>query len=123
MCLCNENLGDDSSLKLVVYADAAYGNLPDGGSQCGYFIFLVGQNRKCSLLSWQSKEIQRIVSSSLAAETLSHSSAVDTAVFLNKMFSEIYFAGQKDLPIEVITDNQSLYDALLIPVKAFQKDN
>ena len=37
---------------------------------------------------------------------------MDTTVFLNKMLSEIYFGGQKDLPIEVITDNQSLYDAL-----------
>ena len=54
LCLRYENLGDDSSLKLVVYADAAYGNLPDGGSQGGYFISPVGQNRKCSLLSWQS---------------------------------------------------------------------
>ena len=107
-----ENLGDDSTLKLVVYANAAHGNLPDGGNQGGYFIFLVGQNRKCSLLSWQSKKIQRTVHSSLAAEILSLSNAVDTTVFLNKMFSEIYFGGQKDLPIEVITDNQSLYDAL-----------
>ena len=63
MCLRYENLGDDFSLKLVAYADAAHGNLPGGGSQCGYFIFLVGQNRKCSLLSWQSKKIQRIVPS------------------------------------------------------------
>ena len=52
MCLHYENLGDDSSLKLVVYAEAVHGNLPDGGSQGGYFIFLVGQNRKCSSLSW-----------------------------------------------------------------------
>ena len=95
VCLRYENLGDDSSLKLVVYADTAHGNLLDGGSQGGYFIFLVGQNRKCSLLSWKSKKIQRIICSSLAAET-----------------SDIYFGGQKDLPIEVITDNQSLYDAL-----------
>ena len=108
MGLHYESLGDDSTLKLVVYADVAHGNLPDGGSQGGYFIFLVGQNRKCSLLSWQSKKIQRIGCSSLVAETLSLSNAVDTAVFLNKMFSEIYFGDQKDLPIEVITDNQSL---------------
>ena len=33
MCLCYENLGADSSLKLVACADARHGNLPDGGSQ------------------------------------------------------------------------------------------
>ena len=96
MCLHYEILGDASSLKLVVYADAAHGNLPDGGVQGGHFIFLVGQNRECSLLSWQSKKIQRIAPSSLAADTLSLSNAVDTTVLLNKMFSEIYFGGQKD---------------------------
>ena len=37
---------------------------------------------------------------------------MDTTIFLNKMFSEIHFGGQKDLPNEVITNNQSLYDAL-----------
>ena len=58
------------------------------------------------------KKIQRIVQSSLATETLSLSNAVDTTIFLNKMFSGIYFEGQKDLPIEVVTDSQSLYDAL-----------
>ena len=80
MCLCYENLGADSSLKLVVYADAVHGNLLDGGSQGEYFIFLVGQNRKCSLLSWKSKKIQRTVRSTLAAETLSLSNAVDVKV-------------------------------------------
>ena len=57
MCLHYENLGDDSSLKLLAYADVTHDNLPDGGRRGGYFIFLFGQNRKCSLLSWQSKKI------------------------------------------------------------------
>ena len=58
---------------------------------------------KMFLLSWQSKKIQ-IVHSSLAAETLSLSNAVDITVFLNTMFSEIHFGGPKDLPIKVMTD-------------------
>ena len=37
VCLRYENLGDDSSLKLVAYGVAVHGNLPDGGSQRGYF--------------------------------------------------------------------------------------
>ena len=55
-------------------------------------------------------------------ETASAFKCVDTTVFFNKMFSEIYFGGQKDLPIEVITDNQSCM-MLYSPVKAFQKDD
>ena len=37
---------------------------------------------------------------------------MDTTVFLNKMFSEIYFGGQEGLPIDVTTLYQSLYAAL-----------
>ena len=38
VCFRYANLGNDSSLKLVVYADGAHGNLPDGGSQRGYLL-------------------------------------------------------------------------------------
>ena len=38
VCLSYENLGDDSSPKLVVYADAAHGNLP------GSTVSFLGQN-------------------------------------------------------------------------------
>ena len=46
-------LGKD--LKIIVFTDGAHGNLVDGGSQGGYFVFLVGENGKCALISWQSK--------------------------------------------------------------------
>ena len=61
---------DDKDLKIIVFTDGAHGNLVDGGSQGGYFGFLVGENGKCALISWQSKRIRRVVKSSLAAETL-----------------------------------------------------
>ena len=56
-----QNLGEVSNLKLVIYADAAHGNLVNGASQEGYLVFLVGENRKCILLNWQSKRIRRVV--------------------------------------------------------------
>ena len=39
-----KQLGKDENLKLVVYADPSHGNLPDGGSQLGYLIYLVVEN-------------------------------------------------------------------------------
>ena len=101
-----------SNLKLVIYADAAHGNLVNGASQEGYLIFLVGENRKCILLNWQSKRIRRVVRSSLAAETLALSDAVDNGVYLTKMLSELLFNNEYCIPIEVVTDSKSLYDAL-----------
>ena len=54
-------LGKDKDLKIIVFTDGAHGNLVDGGSQGGYFVFLVGENGKCALISWQSKRIRRVV--------------------------------------------------------------
>ncbi|XP_077974967.1 uncharacterized protein LOC144430759 [Styela clava] len=107
-----KNLGNDELLKIVVFADAAYGNLRDGGSQGGNLVFLVGENNECSLLSWQSKRIRRVAKSTLTAETLSLSDAVDNAVFIKDMFAEIYFGKLKSLQLDVITDNRSLCEAL-----------
>ena len=105
-------LGKDKDLKIIVFTDGAHGNLVDGGSQGDYFVFLVGENGKCALISWQSRRIRRVVKSSLAAETLSMSDGIDGAIFVNALLSEIYFGNTRSLPIEFITDNQSLVDAL-----------
>ena len=106
------NLGSDDSLKIVIFADAAHGKLPDERSQGRDLIFLVGDNGACSLIGWTSKRIKRVVKSSLAAETLSVSEAVDAVVYANTMFSEINYEGTKRLPTEVVADNKSLCDAL-----------
>ena len=100
--------------KLLCFTDAAFGNLPDGGSQGGYLIFLVGENGKCSLLSWQSKRLKRVVRSSLAAESLAMSDCVDAAIFIASMYKDIMYGDQcsNSIPIEIVTDNKSLQDAL-----------
>ena len=40
------------------------------------------------------------------------SDGIDGAIFVNALLSEIYFGNTRSLPIEFITDNQSLVDAL-----------
>lgn len=49
-----QHLGKDSSLKVVVFSDSSMGNLPDGGTQGGHFIMLMGDNGRFSPLCWQS---------------------------------------------------------------------
>ena len=58
---CYQNLSPSECLKFVTFSDAANANLIDGGSQGAYFIFLVGENGACNLISWQSWRIKRIV--------------------------------------------------------------
>ena len=83
-------LEKNENLRIAVYVDASLANLSNGGSQEGYLIFLVGENRKCSLLNWQSKRIKEFCSS-LSAETLTLCDALDHAIFLQQMISRVTF--------------------------------
>jgi len=114
MTLKYQYLGDDNNLRLMVFSDAALGNLPDGGSQGGYLILLVGQSGKFSPIWWNSKKIRRVVRSTLAAETISMSEAIDMAVFLATLFAELTTGKPqpKILPIVCVTDCKSLFEAV-----------
>ena len=59
-------------------------------------------------LFWESKKIRRIVRSTLAAETLAASDAIDNAYYLAKVFSEIIFGSSRKIPIVLMVDNKSL---------------
>lgn len=88
-------LGRDSVLKMIVFSDASFGKLSDGGTQGGHFITLMGENGKFSPLSWQSKRVKRVVRSTLAGETLAMSDSIDNAIFLATLFSELTTGGNK----------------------------
>ena len=105
-----QNLGKDSSLKLVVFCDASLGNLPDGGTQGGHLIMLMGEEGRFSPVYWQSKKIRRVVRSTLAGETLALADAVDSAISLSDLYAELTTGHA--LPIVCVTDNHSLADAI-----------
>ena len=68
--------------KVVLFTDAAFGNLSDGGSQGGHIIFLVDKHNKSYLISWQSKCIKCIVCSTSAAETIAVIDGVESAIYM-----------------------------------------
>lgn len=108
-----QHLGRDSALKMIVFSDASFGNLSDGGTQGGHLITLMGENGKFSPLSWQSKKVKRIVRSTLAGETLAMSDGIDNSIFLSTLFSELTTGdAEHALPIICVTDNHSLVDAI-----------
>ncbi|VDH89490.1 Hypothetical predicted protein [Mytilus galloprovincialis] len=55
-------------VELLLYTDASFCNLPDGGSQGGFVIIQLGKNGKIKTVTWQSKKIRRVVRSTLASE-------------------------------------------------------
>jgi len=109
-----QHLNNNNDLSLVVFSDASLGNLPDGGTQGGTFIALMGKTGKFCPLFWQSKKIRRVVRSTLAGETLAMSDGIDNAMFLTTLYSELITGrvNPNKLPLICVTDNHSLFDAL-----------
>ena len=104
-----------SSARIVCYTDASFANLRDGASQGGYIIFLVGKDGKYSPLTWKSKKLKRVVKSTLSAETLALEEGIEACFMLKSILCEILGFHEKNdqrLPIDCITDNKSLFDAV-----------
>ena len=99
-------------LQIDVYCDASWGNLGDGSSAEGYVILLSGPNKQCCPIFWSNNKIFRKVQSTLSAETLSAYDAVDEAIYIGHMLTELYYDDyfQNKIPVIVYTDNQSLHD-------------
>ena len=85
-------LGPSQSLRIVVYADASYGNLPDGVSSAqGCLVMLTGDQQTFSPLEWFSRKIRRKVSSTLEAETIAVRDGTSNGMYFGHLLTEIYF--------------------------------
>ena len=96
------------SLHLIVFSDASFGNLPGGGSQLGYIVYMRDGDGNSVPITWASKRARRVARSTLTAETLAAVEAVDAAASSKAMLEEIL---RKELPPLVLyVDNKSLYE-------------
>lgn len=108
---------NEGVLHVVLYTDAALGNMPDGGSQAGYLIMLAGDSGTFSPIWWNSKKIRRVVRSTLAAETLAMAEGIDASIFICTLLGELVYGKPEAnlFPIVCFTDCKSLHDALKSP--------
>ena len=98
-------------LRVIVYTDASQGNLPGGGSQGGHIVFLSDGENSAPIL-WHSRKIQRVVNSTLSAETLSLVEGAESGYFIAKLLAEIVFNDcNEKIPVTCVTDNLSLHQA------------
>ena len=101
---------DFETAKIVSFADAAFANLTNGGSQGGFIVFLANENR-CVPMFWQSKALKRVVKSTLSAETMAAMEGGEYCFMLKTMLKEI-LDEKLDLPIYAFTDSKSLKDSV-----------
>ena len=50
------NVGTLEKAKIISFQDASFANLADGGSQGGFIIFILGDNKKYAPIVWRSKK-------------------------------------------------------------------
>ena len=101
---------DLARVQLNVHADASFANLRNGSSQGGCMVFLEDSSHKCAPIAWYSKKINRVVRSTLGAETLSAVAALDEAYLVQSIVGEILEKGE--IKINLHTDNKNLHDAI-----------
>lgn len=94
--------------KIIVYSDASFGNAEAGGSQGAHLIFLADSEYNSAIISWSSTRMKRVVRSTLSAETLALSDAVDKARFINKILSRLLLKEGEKFPVICLTDSRSI---------------
>ena len=105
------DIGDLAKAEIWCFTDAAFGNINNGKDSTGsYIIFLVNKdNGKSAPIQWKSNKTRRRVQSSLAAEALSLSAGLDTAIALKWMIADLTGL---ELPVKGVIDNKSTCDAV-----------
>ena len=101
------------NLKIAVYSDASFANLDDKvNSARGYVMFLHAGNKAC-VLAWAMNKISRVVNSTLESESLGFIDAVNHAIWIRGVVSEVLYgldSDEKLLKIVTLTDSHQLYD-------------
>ena len=107
--------GNIEKFRIHGFNDSSFGNLPNGGSQGAFVIYLINEKGQCSPISWQSKRLKRVVKSAMAAETLVQVECAEACFWIASLLNEILYEDPKKHPLPLIecnTDSRQLHDAL-----------
>ena len=75
---------------IICFACVAFANLKKSFSQGGYIIFLCKDQKKYAPISWKPKKIQRVVKSTVRAETWALQKAIETCYMIRAISLELY---------------------------------
>ena len=98
---------------LVGVTDASKKSANEVFSVGGYVIMLVNKvTSRASVLTWSSKKINRVCSSSLAAEMLSLQKLAGNMFFIRQILKQMFGTKADEIPGLAITDNQDLFSCV-----------
>ena len=98
------------SLQLLLYSDTSFNNLPDGGSQGGYIVFLCDKLSNSIPIAWSLTRFKHVTRSTLAAKTLALTDGCDTAFLITNLITDILQI--QTISVTSRTDSQSLHDTI-----------
>ena len=119
-------LGNIKDLHIELFSDASLGNIEQGiqvKSGMGYFICLANENLDISPLHWKSCVIDKVAEDVKTAETLALEKALDDAIHISNLITEIYTgeATQNSIPIIANEDSKSLLESIYSTKKVKRK--
>ena len=107
------NLGDLAKSEIWLFTDASYGNLNGGtDSTQGYILLLVRpEDGRCALIDWRSNKIDRVVTSTLAAEAIALTRGLDAAVAFKWTLQQL-LGDDGNIPVRAVIDNKDTYESV-----------
>ena len=108
------DLGNLEDWVIVIYSDASLKKMPDTVSSCGGRVILMVNKvtNKAAVLTWKSKQLKRVVHSSMAAEAMSLEEAIAEANQLRLILKQMHGSRADDIPAIALIDCQDLYDSI-----------
>jgi hypothetical protein len=103
---------DESSLRMIAFADASFANNRDLSSQLGYLIVLADKDNNANILHWQSIKCRRKTRSVLASELYAIALAFDISSTLKATAHHLFSGRCQGIPLVIATDSKSLYDQM-----------
>ena len=107
------DMGDSNDWIIVGVGDASNRTNGDVYAIAGYVILLVNKKTSAAtVIDWSSKKIERVVTSSLAAETLSLQKMASNLYFVRKLLKELIGNHADSIPCLALIDNQDLFSCI-----------
>ena len=100
---------DVSTLRLKMYADAAFATNDDLSSQQGYIILLTDNSGRAHVLDYSSKKSKRVVRSIMGGEVYAFADGFDRSFVIRKDLEKML---NIKIPLHCYTDSKQLFDSI-----------
>jgi len=109
---------DRTSLRVVLFTDASFGNTSDLSSQTGFVIALVDGNDNANIIHYGSKKCRRVTRSVMAAEILALVTGFDHAFIVKHAILELL---DISVPIDAFIDSRTTFNCVAKNASTIEK--